>query len=245
MNAIERRTPEQPDALMLILQDPARLSALDTGKLKEMLEMSERIKAERARIEFHEAMNRVQSRMEPVRRMGYNQHTQSRYALAEDVEKMLMPIALEEGLSISGSTEPGHVADHLRFVLMVRHNAGHSERHALDAPIDTLGPKGAPTKTKLHGMGSTMTYCHRYLLCMVFSVQLSRDDDGNAGGNVGPSSEPITAEQAKTMLANGEAAGVDWDRFYDHFKVAALADLPRSRYAEATSLIAAKKARKA
>ena len=49
-------------------------------------------------------------------------------------------------------------------------------------------------KTKLHGMASSYTYCERHLLCKVFGVQLSDDDDGNAAA-IGPAADPITEEQ--------------------------------------------------
>ena len=52
----------------------------------------------------------------------------------------------------------------IRFVLILRHTSGHEERHRLDAPVDNVGPKGSPTKTALHGMASSYTYCERHLL---------------------------------------------------------------------------------
>ena len=119
--------------------------------------------------------------MAPVRKLANNTQTGTMYARAEDVTGMLDPLIIGlEGFSRSLSTTDCPVEGHIRFVLILRHNSGHEERHNFDAPPDYLGPKGSPTKTKLHGMASSYTYCERHLLCKVFGVQLVADDDGNA-----------------------------------------------------------------
>jgi hypothetical protein len=60
-----------------------------------------------------------------------------------------------------------------------------------EAGPDVLGPKGSPTKTALHGAGSTETFLRRYLACGIFNVVFKGlDDDGNGG----PLSEPQVDE---------------------------------------------------
>ena len=138
---------------------------------------------------FYTAFNAVQGDMTPVRMRGKNKATNdSPYPFAEDVTAMLDPIMTAHGFSRSISAESSEQPDHVKFVLTLRHNGGHSEKHYLDAPIDDKGMKGSPTKTRLHGMASSYTYCERHLLCKVFGVQLSKDTDGNS--QVGPAAEP-------------------------------------------------------
>ena len=140
--------------------------------------------------EFAEAFNAVQREMAPVRKLATNSHTKSTYARLEDVARMLDPIILAHGFSRSLSTTDSPTAGHLRFALVLRHVSGHEERHHLDAPVDDIGIQGkAGTKTALHGMASSYTYCERHLLCKVFGVQVVSDDDGNAAAGVGPSAE--------------------------------------------------------
>lgn len=235
--AIARPAPADP--LATILSDPQRLAEIDADKLDRLYEIAAKARAEAARVEFAAAMNRVQSRMTPVYKAARNSNTHSMYARAEDVEAMLMPLLVDAGFSVGFSTEPQTDAM-LRVVMVLRHVGGHEERHTLPAPVDNVGMKGTPTKTALHGMGSTLTYCKRYLLCMVFSVTLTADDDGNAGGEVGPGSAPITAAECAELAAAADRAGVDWDKFYSHFGIAALSDLPAGKLALARSLIAEK-----
>ena len=78
--------------LAVILSDPERLNALDTGKLKELMDLQERILDREAKGAFYKSFNAVQSEMRPVQRKARNQHTQSLYARAEDVAAMIDPI---------------------------------------------------------------------------------------------------------------------------------------------------------
>jgi hypothetical protein len=45
------------------------------------------------------------------------------------------------------------------------------------------GPKGNQNKTATHGFGSTMSYGRRYLICLIFNITLTNEDqDGNQPG---------------------------------------------------------------
>ena len=154
---------------------------------------------------------------------------------------MLDPIILKHGFSRSLSTTDSPTTDHLRFVLVLRHVGGYEERHHLDAPIDNIGPKGSPTKTALHGMASSYTYCERHLLCKVFGVQVVSDDDGNAAAGVGPSAKRISENQYDDLITLISDVGADVNRFMTHFKVSFVKDLPVSRLKEAVALLEAKR----
>ena len=59
---------------------------------------------------------------------------------------------------------------------------GHSEDYHVDLSPDDTGAKGNPSKTKIHGEGSTFSYGRRYLTAMIFNLTIiSEDDDGNQG----------------------------------------------------------------
>ena len=230
-----------PSALATLLADPDRLRDFPIETVERLFVLDQQIRAESARREFAESFNDVQQAMTPVRKLATNAHTRSTYARLEDVAKMLDPIILEHGFSRSISTTDSPTPDHLRFVLMLRHVGGHEERHHLDAPIDNIGIHGKATKTALHGMASSYTYCERHLLCKVFGVQVVSDDDGNASAGVGPGSEKISENQAddlETLMADVNASHA---RFLKHFKIDAVGALPVSRLKEAVSLLEAKR----
>ena len=170
-------------------------------------------RAEAARLAYFGAFNSVQEAMVPVRRTAYNKATESSYATLAAVTQMLDPLLIAWGFSRSLTTEPSTIAEHVRFVIVIRHVDGHEERLGIDAPNDYAGPKGAPVKTKLHGMGSSFTYCERILLCKAFGVQLASDDDGNAASRVGPGAACITESQADDLETALADVGGDLARF--------------------------------
>ena len=232
---------EKPSALQVLLADPDRLKDFPVATVERLYTLHKDMQADQAKREFSQAFNRVQKAMAPVRKLANNTQTGTMYARAEDVTGMLDPLIIGEGFSRSLSTTDCPVEGHIRFVLILRHNSGHEERHNFDAPPDYLGPKGSPTKTKLHGMASSYTYCERHLLCKVFGVQLVADDDGNAGGGVGPGAEKITEEQALDLEALLSEVKGTRAKFLDLMGVSKLEDLARSQHAQAVRFLEAKR----
>ena len=114
----------------------------------------------------------------------------------------------------------------------------------MDAAIDNIGPKGAPTKTKLHGGASSYSFVGRHLKCNVFNVQLVKDDDGNAGGGVGPSAERITPAQADELSKLADDVGADKVAFCRFLKVDAIPAIPAGRFREAKQALERKKVAK-
>ena len=239
--------PAPADPITAMLADAEKLAALDVDKLREMLAMQERLQAGQAKREFNAAFNTVQARMTPVRRVARNKHTASMYARAEDVDKMIDPLLSECGFSVSFSTGKSELPDHILIVMTVRHVGGHDERHTLDAPIDERGIKGNATKTKIHGMASSLTYCKRHLKCSVFDVQLTDDDDGNRAGNVGPSADGLDSEQIATLHAlmdelGGRLSSADLSAYLQQvYGVSRVDDLPRGAYDNVVRKLAAKR----
>jgi hypothetical protein len=236
----ELNKTESADPLSILLKDPVALSGFPVDVLERLVALHAKAQADLARKEFSAAMNRVQSRLRPVQRTASNTQTGSLYATAEAIERMLLPILHDEGFSVSQSTEDPKIPAHLRVALIVRHVGGHEERHYLDAPVDTVGLKGNANKTPLHGMGSTLTYCKRYLLCMVFGVQLVKDDDGS-GGASGPGAEKITDNQALDLRGLMQEVKADEKRFLAVFEVQKIEDLPAACLKPALRMLEAKR----
>ena len=234
--------PTQPqDVLAAVLADTDRLKELEIDKVERLFALAREMQADSARREFAEAFNAVQLEMAPVRKLGWNGHTKSHFARQEEVAQMLDPIILSHGFSRSMSSTDSPTDGLMRFVLLLRHNGGHEERHHLDAPNDSVGMKGSGNKTALHGMASSYTYCERHLLCKVFGVQVVSDDDGNAAAGVGPGSELISIDQHDDLLATIHEVGADMGRFLKHFKLDSVGAMPVSRLKEAIALLEAKR----
>jgi hypothetical protein len=162
---------------------------IDVTKLEALLRMQREIVADEARLAFNEAMSAAQAEIEPVARTSQNLQTNSMYAKLEAVDGAIRPIYTRHGFSLSFDEEelaaahqPVNGPPNMKIMCRVTRGR-HSEVFSLLAPADTLGPKGAPVKTALHGRGSTITFLRRYLTCNIFNVVLrNQDDDGVRGG---------------------------------------------------------------
>jgi hypothetical protein len=135
--------------------------------------------ARQAEMNWHEAMNRCQEEIQPVARATENTVTRSFYAKLEAVDAAIRPIYLKHGFAVLDNTVEPLVAGNIRIECRVT-RGGHVEKFYREAPPDTLGPKGSPTKTTLHGGASTETFLRRYARCGAFNVVFKDlDNDGN------------------------------------------------------------------
>ena len=166
-----------------LLADPAKLKELPVETMERLFALQREARRDQAAEVFAEALLAVQRQIKPVAKTGHNTHTKSWYAKIEDVDKMLDPLLAEHGITASVSSRPSDKPEHTVFILTLRKGI-HSEQHELESPLDYLGPGGKANKTKMHGLGSSYTYCGRYLKANVFNIQTFKDDDGNAGGGV-------------------------------------------------------------
>ncbi len=150
--------------------------------LNRYLDFAERVESNRAKKEYAAAMHEAQAAMPVVVKDQVNNHTNSRYASMEKVQKSIKKVYLDHGFSVSFS-EKEHPRDGwVRVVATVMHTGGHTERYHKDGPVDDKGPKGNAVKTELHGAVSAGTLLSRHLLCGIFGVTVANtDDDGNMG----------------------------------------------------------------
>lgn len=227
-------------AVLEAVRDPN----ISADKAERLFALAERLQDQRAKAAFYDAMNRVQAEMMPVTKKAENSHTHTHYARLEDIDRMLTPVYVKHGFSLSISTADSPLANHRRVVLTVRHSMGHSETHHLDAALDGVGAQGRSNKTEIQAMGSTLSYCDRYLKCKVFNVRLVGEDDDGNGGGVGPGGEPITENQLLDLRALMQQAGADEPRFLQFLALDSLADLPKSRLNEAVRALNDKLAKK-
>lgn len=167
------------DSLLNFVARAVKDPAIDVAKLESLLRIQREIIADDARLQFNRAMAAVQGEIQPVLRNARNDQTSSRYANLEAIDAAIRPVYARHGFCLSFNSEPID-GSNVRIVCEVSHAAGHSKVHGLDAALDVLGPQGKANKTPLHGLGSSVTYLRRYLVCMIFNIVLTNEDnDGN------------------------------------------------------------------
>jgi len=172
---------EQPtpmDMVQLALSSGAGIETIE-----RLVALQEKMLDRQAKIEFSEAMSRVQSKIKRVAPDLENPQTRSKYASYAAIDRVIRPIYSEEGFALSFSQEDCPLADHIRIVCFV--DRGHFTReYRKDMPCDGKGAKGGDVMTKTHAAGAADSYAKRYLVKDIFNVAIGEDDnDGNGSAD--------------------------------------------------------------
>jgi hypothetical protein len=176
-------TTIEPNQILSKVMEIASNPNVNPEMFDRLVAWQERETARQAEMAFNTAMNLAQAEIAPIARTAENKQTNSFYAKLETVDAEIRPIYLKHGFSLSYNAVAPLNSGEIRIECRCAHSAGHSEKYYREAPADTLGPKGAPVKTVLHGGGSTETFLKRYLACGIFNVVFkNQDDDGIRGG---------------------------------------------------------------
>jgi hypothetical protein len=180
------------DAFLGMIAAAARDPHVDTAKMEALLAMRERLMAQQAEVAYTEAMNRVQNAVPPIyrtRKIIVKGQLRSKYAALEDIDRILRPLTIQEGFSLSYSTDdvPPKAT---KLTLTVKHQQGHKEPFSLVLPIDK-----SEYRSDAQNVASTVSFGRRILLCLAFNViTLDTDTDGN------PPGEFVSQEQALAIF---------------------------------------------
>jgi hypothetical protein len=180
---------QSPDNIMAVIARAAADPNVDVGKMERLLAM---IREEDKRVAeqlFNAAMARAQAEMPLILKKATNPSTNSKFAKLEAIAKAILPVVEKHNFSLQFSEDDSPKPEKIRVVCKVSHAAdlngkqySHSEIFHMDLSPDDTGAKGSPTKTKIHGEGSTFSYGRRYLTCMIFNLTIiGEDDDGTQG----------------------------------------------------------------
>lgn len=174
-------SPPLADSLLNFVARAMADPGINVDKLQALLTIQREIVADEARLQFNRAMSLAQGEMLPVIRDAQNTQTNSKYARLETIDAVIRPIYTRHGFCLEFNSEPIEGPNE-RIVCEVSHVAGHTKKYQLEAAPDMNGLQGKPNKTPLHGLGSTVSYLRRYLVCMMFNIVLKGEDsDGNDG----------------------------------------------------------------
>ncbi|MGH6982590.1 MAG: ERF family protein, partial [Stellaceae bacterium] len=215
-------------------------SSVDVGKMERLMAMHKELRADKAEIDFNEAMRRAQNEMRRVVEDRDNKQTNSKYASYEALDAVARPIYFKHGFSISFGHGDGAPDHHVRVVADVSHIGGHRRSYHLDIPADGKGPKGNDVMTRTHATVSAVTYGRRTLISAIFNLVVTgnADDDGNAAdGN----DLRIAPDQKQRLIDLQVETGADTPKFLKFFKIPSLDELPQRRFREAVKMLEAKK----
>jgi hypothetical protein len=147
-------------AVLQIIDRASRDPLVDIDKMKQLMEMRNRMKAEQAELEFDAAMSSAQEEMDPVRADANNPSTKSKYASLAALDAAIRPIYTKHGFAVTFDTADCPKEGYERIVAKVSHPGGHRERPHIDMPADGKGAKGGDVMTKTHA-GHDFQHCGR------------------------------------------------------------------------------------
>jgi hypothetical protein len=206
MNAI---VPIETPRLLSALVEAATDPTVDVVKLDALLAMHERMQAKQSEQAFSHAMNAAQSEMSRISADAYNTSTKSNYVTYGKLDKVLRPLYIKHGFSLSFDTEESEAEGIVRCRCYVSHVEGHTRIYRADVPSDGKGAKGGDVMTKTHAFGSGASYGMRYLLKMIFNVAVGEDDDDGNGGRDGKGDDQKAVELLRRLMEHN-AALRDW-----------------------------------
>jgi hypothetical protein len=197
----ERRAPtNEPSDIFAVIARAAADPTVDLEKMKGLIQLRNEELSRIAEKEFNQAMTEAQNEMPMVLKLGENTFTKSRYARLEHIKVAIAPVLSKYGFSLMFSEGTSDKPEKIRVLCDVLHRAGHKIQRHMDLSRDDLGANGQPSKTRLHGEGSTFSYGCRYLTTSIFNIVIAgQDDDGNRANRPKPAN-PSSLQPKESKL---------------------------------------------
>lgn len=237
MNDLQEVKETNQDQMLSIIEKVALDPNADITKLEKMLDMQERIFNKNAEIAFNNAMARVQEQLPSVAKSKKGEN--SNYADLGSIIKACSPVWTKEGFSLTFGTDKSEIPDHIGITCTTSHSAGFSRFSRWDLPLDNVGAKGTPNKTRIQGSGSTVSYGRRYLTCMIFNIATFDDNDGAKQKT--KELPKISVDQATVIEDLIKETGADKFKFLKFLKVESVESIPAQAYSHAVKSLEAKR----
>lgn len=192
-------TVTDQNQMMIMIGELAKSPDVSIEKMRAVLDMRKEVFEIQSKIEFNQAMTRVQGAIKSIVKNKNNTQTKSTYADLDTVLDEIRPIYTEGGFSLSFNQEDSDKvpAGWFRTTCEVSHIGGYSKTFFIDLPLDNKGAQGNVNKTEVHGMASSRAYAKRYLQSDIFNLTFKdADKDGNQGAP-----KTVSTGQAKTLQA--------------------------------------------
>jgi len=224
---------ETSGALLRIIANAAADPRVDVVKMERLLDMQTRVMARAAEIEFNQALARLKAKLPRIAKNGAivlkDGKTRIPYAKYEDVHEAVIPLMLEEGFTVSYTTDLVAGASLIEVRATFRHSGGHQDVGKAFLPL--TDDSGA--KNKVQGAGSILSYGKRYALCQYLDIVTEGEDDDGMQGDAKPITEQMVG-QITDLIA---ASGADESRFLTYMKVEAIKDIVMRDYGKAIAAL--------
>ena len=200
----------EANAFLLMIERVARDSSVDIERLERLLDMQERIVTRNAKVAYIDSLSRMQPELPEIEERGAIKTSgggvQSKYALWEDINKVIKPILRDHGFSLTFKVSSEDKMINVTGILS--HNQGHSEETTISLPVDNSG-----SKNSVQSVGSSTSYGQRYTAKLLLNItSRGADDDGKSAPLGSTCQEAI---RAINLCADAEALkswhGKNWE----------------------------------
>ena len=226
IKVIDHRQQKAPTAQSMsydMLIQVAVQQGADLAKLERLMDLKERFEANEARKAYHQAMSEFKKVPITIAKDKVNAQYKSKYAgignIVGTINAAMAPFGLNARWSFAQEEK-------ITVTCVLSHTFGHSESVSLSGVPDTSGSKNLMQQIK-----STITYLESATFQAVTGIVASDDDDD--GNGCAPRQATITEAQALDLETMIKDTQTDKAAFLRFFKIAALADMPTAKYAEA------------
>jgi hypothetical protein len=200
----ETQVVAQPQATSLLdaISRAASDPSMDMEKMERLFAMHERMVKTQVEAAFNADMALAQSEITTVVKNKKNEFLGTTYADLSAIIEAIAPVITKFGFSISFNSTQTQQPGCLSISATLSHKAGHSRAYELTVPIDAAGSGGRVNKTPVQAVGSTNSYARRYLICMIWNISTSDDNDGNRAKGTSATTgiaEVLNADQRKKV----------------------------------------------
>jgi len=218
------------NTMISVIEKVAFSPDADVAKLEKMLEMQERYEAKEARKSFFKSLSMFQMNMPPVikSKQGHNYQ----YAPLCDITAIANPVLNANGLAYR--FEQQQDGDEISVTCVISNIEGHEERTTMKAPLDKSGSKNI-----VQAAGSTVQYLMRYTF--IGSLGITTADSDSDGRVLSQTGNFITDEQLAELESLLAETSSNREKFFGHFGIKQLSDLPQTNYARAKSALVTKR----
>ncbi len=180
------------ETVMRAVADPS----IDPARLKEFLEIGERLEARRAEQQFNDAMAVLQPKLPKIAKNGLIVYKEGKkgtaFAKWDDIYRACMPLLAEHGFTTAFTSDLQN-GNALKVTMTVKHTGGHKDYGSLTVPwLDTGG-----SKSPAQAAASSFTLAERHVFTKYFNILTEEVDDDGSGRGV---PVPITEKQFQTIL---------------------------------------------
>lgn len=224
---------EMSTALLRVIATAAADPHVDVAKMERLLDMQTRVMARAAEMAFNQALARLKAKLPRIAKKGAivlkDGKTRLPYARYSDVHETVMPLMLEEGLTVSYSSELVANSTLLEIRATFRHAGGHQDIGKAYLPL--TDDSGA--KNRVQGAGSILSYGKRYALVQYLDIVTEDEDDDGMQGEA----QPIDEKQRRTILDLLANSGADEEKFLAFMRVELVEDIIVRDYDKAVNAL--------